>query len=125
MADIGAIVNSMKSDKTIMQIVNIADKANGDVESVLLPPSDQVDSVTMAALQLLLLQSRSEPNIDQNALKSIEESVDLNEFSGFFSNAAVKSMLDMIVKHYALLIKKRLIKQKEAGVLIVGAVINF
>ena len=34
-------------------------------------------------------------------------------------------MLDIIIKHYSLLIKKRLVKQKDAELLILAAVLNF
>lgn len=59
----------------------------------------------MAALLLHMLHTRDEKNIDENALNLIEESLDINEFSGLF-NGTVKKLIDLIVKHFAIAIRK-------------------
>ena len=84
-----------------------------------------LDQATQAALLLHMLYTREDKNIDETALNFIEESLDLNEFSGLFSDRTVKQILDMIVKHFAAAIRKRKIVQKEAELLITFSVLNF
>jgi len=72
-----------------------------------------------------MLHTREEKNIDETALNFIEESLDLNEFTGLFSNRTVRQILDLIVKHFAMAIRKRKIVQKEAEQLLNFAVVNF
>lgn len=72
-----------------------------------------------------MLHTREEKNIDETALNFIEESLDLNEFTGLFSNRTVRQIIDMIVKHFAGAIRKRKIVQKEAELLLTFAVLNF
>ena len=84
-----------------------------------------MDQSSCVALMLLLLHSRNEPNISKSQLSFIEESVDLNEFDGLFTNPTVKKIVNSTVKHFATAIKKKKIKQNEAYSLLTGAVINF
>lgn len=54
-------------------------------------PKD-LDLPTMGGLLLFMLYSRSQPNIDQRDLAQIEESIDLNDFKGFFRDPNVKAL---------------------------------
>ena len=72
-----------------------------------------------------MLHSREEKNVDETALNFIEESLDLNEFTGLFSNRTVRQIMDLIVKHFVMAIRKRKIVQKEAESLLNFAVVNF
>ena len=54
-SDVAAVVNSMKSDKTIMHLIEITARANGDDESVELPPDNELDNLTKSALLLVVL----------------------------------------------------------------------
>ena len=74
-----------------------------------------------------MLYTREEKNVDETALNFIEESqsLDLNEFTGLFSNRTVLKILDLVVKHFVVAIRKRKIVQKEAEQLLHFAVVNF
>ena len=72
-----------------------------------------------------MLHSREEKNVDETALNFIEESLDLNEFTGLFSKRTVRQIMDLIVKHFVMAIRKRKIVQKEAESLLNFAVVNF
>ena len=72
-----------------------------------------------------MLHTREEKNIDETALNFIEDSLDLNEFTGLFTNKTVKMIMDMIVKHFVEAIRKQKIVQQEAEILLHYAVINF
>lgn len=74
-----------------------------------------------------MLHTREEKNVDETALNFIEESqsLDLNEFTGLFSNRTVRQILDLVVKHFVVAIRKRKIVQKEAEQLLHFAVVNF
>ena len=63
---------------------------------------------------LHMLHSRDERNIDESVLNFIEESLDLDEFTGLFSNPTVKMLLDLTVTHLTLAIRRKKIKLKEA-----------
>ena len=66
-----------------------------------------LDQQQQASLLLHMLHSREEKNVDETALDFIEESLDLNEFTGLFSNRTVRQLMDLIVKHFAMSIRKR------------------
>ena len=53
-----------------------------------------------------MLHTREEKNIDETALNFLEDSLDLNEFTGLFTNRTVKVIMDMIVKHFVEAIRK-------------------
>lgn len=74
-----------------------------------------------------MLHTREEKNVDETALNFIEESqsLDLNEFTGLFSNRTVRQILDLVVKHFVVAIRKRKIVQKEAEQLLHFSVVNF
>lgn len=72
-----------------------------------------------------MLYTRDDKNIDETALNFLEDSLDLNEFTGLFTNKTVKQVLDMIVKHFVEAIRKQKIKQQEAELLLHFAVVNF
>ena len=55
-------MNAMKSEKAINSLLEIAEKARGDIECVELPRG--IDVVNSLALLLLLLQSRKDSNIN-------------------------------------------------------------
>lgn len=55
----------------------------------------------------------------------LEESADFSELQGFFANNHIKRLVNVIIKHYSQLVKKQIVKQREAEILIQGAVINF
>ena len=88
----------MKSDSLAKLATSISDN-DGAI-------SDNIDQVSCAAMMLLLLHSREEANISKQQLAFIEDSVDLNEFDGVFSNPTVKKIMDASIKHFATCIKK-------------------
>lgn len=64
----------------------------------------------MAAVVLILaLKTRTEQNISVDALKSYEESGDWTNFS-LITKEIPKAVFDLIVKHYAKIIKSNHIK---------------
>ena len=90
-----------------------------------LPTAREFDSTAKSALLLFVLQSRQQNNVNMSVLKALEESASFDELPSFFTSNSVKNMIKVIVKHYSQLVKKRIVKQKEAELLIQGAVINF
>ena len=115
--DTGNVLNMMKSD-SLAKLANQIGEDGGQI-------NDNIDQASCAAMMLLLLHSREEPNISKTSLSFVEDSVDLNEFDGLFSTPTVKKILDKSVKHFATCIKKKKIKQNEATTLLTGAVLNF
>lgn len=63
-SDVTATINAMKNDKTIMHLIEIAERAKDDVECVSLPTTKDFDNIIKSALLLLLLESRQESNIN-------------------------------------------------------------
>jgi hypothetical protein len=118
LSDVAAIVNTMKKEQTLTFLKDIADRAKGDAEMVELPSDRDFDITAKSALLLFVLQSRTQSNVNLNALKQLEESASFDELQSFFTNNKVKSMIKVIVKHYSQLVKKRVVKQKEAELLI-------
>ena len=84
-----------------------------------------LDQPTQASLLLHLLHTREEKNIDETALNFLEDSLDLGEFSGLFTNPTVKQIMDLIVKHFVDAIRKQKIVQQEAELRLHFALLNF
>jgi hypothetical protein len=125
LSNVAAIVTQMKNEKTLFYLVDIAEKSKGDPDMIELPTERDFDTIVKAALMLCALQTRTDPNITSSALRSLEESAVFSQVKGFFTNDYVRKMVDQLINHYATLVKKRIIKQKEAETLIHGAIMNF
>ena len=66
----------------------------------------------MAAVVLVLtLKTRTEQNVNLEALKSFEESGD---FGGLITSSVPRQLFELIVKHYAFMIKNDFLDQKDA-----------
>ena len=63
---------------------------------------------------MLLLKTRIESNISDQALAYCEESGDFSEFSGLITNSVAKALFDIIVKHFSKMIFDGYLKQKDA-----------
>jgi hypothetical protein len=80
----------------------------------------------MAAVVLLLvLKTRTEQNISQDSLLDCEESGDIGHFTGLITNKVPKEIFDIIVKHYAKMVADKHLKQQDAEMLLLDALINF
>lgn len=69
------------------------------------PPSTEMAAVVL----ILVLKTRTEQNISVDALKSYEESGDWTNFS-LITKEIPKSIFDLIIKHYAKIIKSNHLK---------------
>ena len=116
-SDTGNVLNLMKSD-SLAKLATVISQEEGNIPS-------HIDQASCAALMLLLLHSREEPNVSKAQFEFIENSVELDEYDGLFSNPTVKKIMDASSKHFATCIKKNKIKQNDAQTLLTGAVLNF
>ena len=96
--DTSTILNKAKSQGLTRLANQLAEDYDGDIMAL--------DPTTQAALLLHTLYSREEKNIDETALNFLDDSLDLNEFSGLFTNKTVKQILDLIVNHFVEAIRK-------------------
>jgi len=55
-------------------------------------------------VMLLLIKTRPEQNISNEALAYCEESGDFGEFSGLITNSVAKALFDILVRHFSKMI---------------------
>lgn len=72
-----------------------------------------------------MLSSRKERNITQQDLDFIEKSGSLEDFTGFFKDAKVKALFELVLDHLVYCVKRRAMGQKDAEILLSQCVLNF
>lgn len=125
LSNVAAITAQIKQDRTLLYLVEIAEKCKGDADLLELPTDREFDLTVKAALMLAALQSRAESNVNVSTLRLLDESAVFSEIKNFFASTEVAKMVGLLINHHAVLVKKRVLKQKEAETLIQSAVINF
>lgn len=125
LSDIAALAGIINSEKPQEMLQQIDEEASGEPDMVVLPERKDFDAVVKSAVLLACLQTRTDSNINLSVLKQLEESADFSELRGFFPNNTVKKLVDVVIRHFSQLVRKRIVKQKEAETLIQAAVLNF
>jgi hypothetical protein len=110
LSNVAAISAQMKNERTLLYLIEIADKSKGDAEMIELPTERDFDATVKSALILSALWTRADPNVTVSTLRALEDAEIFSQIKGFFANEQVSKMVDLLIKHYTTLVKKRIVK---------------
>jgi len=79
----------------------------------------------MTGLFVFMLLSRPQPNIEAKDLAWIDESNDFSDLNGYFKDSNVKTLVDIMSKHFCYCLKKKVARTKDIEKSLTYAIINF
>jgi hypothetical protein len=83
------------------------------------------DLTSLTGLFVFMLLSRPKPNIEAKDLAWIDESNDFSDLNGYFKDSNVKTMVDIMQKHFCHCLKKKAARIKDIEKSFTYAIINF